>query len=330
MVEFMDTLFYRLRFFIVGMIMLGSLLLLPFLLSTFWVNPKAQAAAVNPDANSAELSIEDNPNLITQGMFKAADKVGKITNSTGEAINTGLGSATKTIASATAQSGKFVADSVSSGTTLVVGGVSNGINLTAHGVGNSFEFAVDTTGNIFGAVANAPIVSTIIKPSDKAPVPVIDTSKTVLAATQATPPATTTAPQPKVDSNASWPMHGEITTQFGVPHWPYQPTHTGIDISDGQRSGVTPIKLFKPGRVIETTVSNVGLGKHVIVDHGGGITSVYGHLASISVQVGQEVNQSTTLGYEGSTGASTGTHLHFEIRLNGQPVDPRQYVGGQP
>jgi murein DD-endopeptidase MepM/ murein hydrolase activator NlpD len=72
------------------------------------------------------------------------------------------------------------------------------------------------------------------------------------------------------------------------------------------------------------------LGNHVIVDHGNGVTSVYAHLHSISVQVGQDVTLDTTLGLEGSTGASTGTHLHFEIRVNGQAANPQQFISGQP
>jgi murein DD-endopeptidase MepM/ murein hydrolase activator NlpD len=111
---------------------------------------------------------------------------------------------------------------------------------------------------------------------------------------------------------------------------PYQPTHTGIDISDGWRSGVTPIHPFKPGRVIQVIHSNAGFGNHVIIDHGGGLTSLYGHMYSTSAQVGQQVDSSSILGYEGTTGASSGPHVHFEIRLNGQPVNPHNYVSGQP
>ena len=68
----------------------------------------------------------------------------------------------------------------------------------------------------------------------------------------------------------------------------------------------------------------------MIVDHGNGVTSVYGHLARISVSVGQEVDSSSVLGYEGTTGVSTGVHLHFEIRVNGQAANPHQFISGQP
>jgi murein DD-endopeptidase MepM/ murein hydrolase activator NlpD len=68
----------------------------------------------------------------------------------------------------------------------------------------------------------------------------------------------------------------------------------------------------------------------LVIDHGGGLSSVYGHLYSISVKAGQMVDTNTVLGYEGSTGASTGTHLHFEIRVNGQPEDPKKFIPGLP
>jgi murein DD-endopeptidase MepM/ murein hydrolase activator NlpD len=68
----------------------------------------------------------------------------------------------------------------------------------------------------------------------------------------------------------------------------------------------------------------------VIIDHGKGVTSVYAHLASISVKEGKKVGMDTVLGYEGTTGLSTGVHLHFEIRVNGQAADPRQFISGHP
>lgn len=142
-------------------------------------------------------------------------------------------------------------------------------------------------------------------------------------------PAPATGQPVQTGPVAQWPIHGAITTPFGVPELPYELIHTGLDISDGQAPGATPIRPFKPG-VIVSVIRSGGLGNHVIVDHGGGVTSVYGHLYSIAVRVGQQVGENTVLGYEGSTGISTGTHLHFEIRLNGQPVDPHKFIGGQP
>jgi murein DD-endopeptidase MepM/ murein hydrolase activator NlpD len=103
-----------------------------------------------------------------------------------------------------------------------------------------------------------------------------------------------------------------------------------MDISSGKASGVTVVKPIKPGRVIETVKSSKGLGNHVILDHGSGVTSIYAHFATISVKEGQTVDKNTPLGSEGSTGLSTGPHLHLEIRVNGQAADPRHFINGRP
>jgi len=89
------------------------------------------------------------------------------------------------------------------------------------------------------------------------------------------------------------------------------------------------VKAFRSGKVIGAETTG-GLGNHVIVDHGNGVTSVYGHLAKITVSVGQNVDTTTVLGIEGSTGVSTGPHVHFEIRVNGQATNPHQFISGQP
>lgn len=103
-----------------------------------------------------------------------------------------------------------------------------------------------------------------------------------------------------------------------------------MDISSGNRSGVMPIKPFRAGVVVEAVHTRYGLGNHVVVDHGEGITSTYAHLYSIAVHVGQPVGTDTALGQEGSTGVSTGTHLHFEIRKDGQLQNPQDYIAGTP
>jgi murein DD-endopeptidase MepM/ murein hydrolase activator NlpD len=126
-----------------------------------------------------------------------------------------------------------------------------------------------------------------------------------------------------------WPIHGKVTTEFGVPHQPWQRTHTGIDISSAKPSGVTVVTVFEPGTVVDISRSG-GYGNHVTVDHGGGLTSLYGHLNDISVRAGQAVRPGDVLGHEGRTGTATGTHLHFEVLLNGTPVNPHRYVPGSP
>lgn len=127
-----------------------------------------------------------------------------------------------------------------------------------------------------------------------------------------------------------WPLRGRVTTEFGVPEPPYEPIHTGIDISSGRRAGVMPVTPFEKGTVVQVIHSNRGLGNHVIVDQGGGLTSYYCHLNSISVHLGQAVKPGDILGYEGRTGVVTGTHLHFEIRRGSTPLNPRSFIAGSP
>lgn len=170
-------------------------------------------------------------------------------------------------------------------------------------------------------MADSALVSGAIRPADHAPAPVIVPLATAVSVPTA-PAAPATPPTPET----VWPLRGRITTEFGAPDWPYEAWHTGLDIADGRPAGATPVKAFRAGRVTAVIRGYTGLGNHVVVDHGSGLTSVYGHLASIAVQDGQAVDTSTTLGYEGSTGASTGTHLHFETRLYGQAINPHRYL----
>lgn len=122
------------------------------------------------------------------------------------------------------------------------------------------------------------------------------------------------------------PVAGTVTNEFGEPHPPYYLSHSGIDIAG--RTG-DPITVFSPGKVIYAGEIFWGFGKHVIVDHGDNVTSLYGHLSAINVKEGQDVQPGDLLGLEGSTGWSTGTHLHFEVRVFGVPVNPRLFIGSQ-
>ena len=128
-----------------------------------------------------------------------------------------------------------------------------------------------------------------------------------------------------------WPEDGPITQGFGCTPYPFEPWdpncpsrhfHSGIDIG---ASWGTPVHAGDTG-IAYTYVSSYGYGNHVIVVHGNGWVSVYGHLASFAVGNGQGVGRGQTIGYEGSTGNSTGPHLHFEIRLNDVPQNPLQYL----
>jgi murein DD-endopeptidase MepM/ murein hydrolase activator NlpD len=316
-----NTLLYKFRFFIMGVFVFCCLLTIPIMLSLIFTGSTAQAVSNNSVNDSNTSSMDDSPNIITSGVFATSDNLGRVTNSTSQKIAAGSRNFTKSVAIASTQTGKFMVHGIGSGATFMARNSVESLGLVAN-----------TAGSFIGFFGHANLVSATIRPADNIKVPVIKASAQNVVAAQALLPATPAnpAPQPTVSSTASWPIHGTITTEFGVYHMPYQPTHTGIDISDGWRSGVTPIHPFKSGRVIEVVHSSAGFGNHVIVDHGGGLTSLYGHMCSTSVQVGQEVNNASILGYEGSTGASTGTHVHFEIRLNGQPVNPHNYVAGRP
>lgn len=125
-----------------------------------------------------------------------------------------------------------------------------------------------------------------------------------------------------------WPVGGVITLEFGEIDFPYQPLHTGIDIADPRGKVGTPVTAFMPGKVIYAGEISWGYGKHIIIDHGNNITSVYGHLDKIFVYKGQEIKTNDlVIGNRGTTGWSTGSHLHFEVRVYGIPVNPRTFLG---
>jgi murein DD-endopeptidase MepM/ murein hydrolase activator NlpD len=116
-----------------------------------------------------------------------------------------------------------------------------------------------------------------------------------------------------------WPVNGPVTSPFGM-RWGRM--HEGIDI--GAPTG-TPIRAAAAGRVIYSGWMS-GYGNLVVIDHGGGISTAYGHQSSIAAGNGQVVSQGQTIGYVGCTGHCFGPHLHFEVRINGTPVDPLGYL----
>jgi murein DD-endopeptidase MepM/ murein hydrolase activator NlpD len=116
-----------------------------------------------------------------------------------------------------------------------------------------------------------------------------------------------------------WPVNGPVTSPFG---WRWGRMHEGIDIGVGYG---TPIHAAASGRVIYAGWMS-GYGNLVAIDHGRGISTAYGHQSQITVSVGQIVSQGQTIGYVGCTGHCFGPHLHFEVRINGSPVDPLGYL----
>lgn len=119
-----------------------------------------------------------------------------------------------------------------------------------------------------------------------------------------------------------WPLQGPITSPYG---WRWSSFHSGVDIA---ATTGTPIKAADSGYV--TTAGWRGnYGQTVIIEHGNGVSTLYAHMSSIAVKVGQEVSKGQVIGYVDSTGRSTGPHLHFEVRVNGSTVDPVKYYQSQ-
>jgi murein DD-endopeptidase MepM/ murein hydrolase activator NlpD len=134
-------------------------------------------------------------------------------------------------------------------------------------------------------------------------------------------------PTPASNGNGRfiWPVNGAVTSGFGPrthPIYGGSRMHAGVDIT---ASSGTPIKAAGDG-VVRMAGSNGGYGNWTLVDHGNGLATGYAHQSRIGVSVGQRVSTGEVIGYVGSTGASTGPHLHWEVRVNGNPVNPMSWV----
>ena len=127
-----------------------------------------------------------------------------------------------------------------------------------------------------------------------------------------------------------WAHLGKINNEFGFRRNPFggraYEFHPGMDI-DGERGDV--VVAAANGTVIKAGVTG-GYGNMVEIDHGNGLTTRYGHLSKIDAQVGDTVPRGSLIGYVGSTGRSTGPHLHFELRLNDKPINPRHFLPQEP
>lgn len=122
-----------------------------------------------------------------------------------------------------------------------------------------------------------------------------------------------------------WPAVGKVTSEFGPRRSPLSKRkefHFGIDIA-GPRG--TPILATADGEVVFASY-RIGFGNTIIIDHGYGITTVYAHLKNFNVHVGSSVQKGQVIGYMGSSGYSTGVHLHYEVHKKGVAVNPRMYL----
>jgi murein DD-endopeptidase MepM/ murein hydrolase activator NlpD len=118
---------------------------------------------------------------------------------------------------------------------------------------------------------------------------------------------------------------GRVSSNFGYRESPFRGAkefHSGLDISSHKG---TPVKSTADGRVIYAGYYG-DLGKEITIDHGFGIVTIYGHLSEIKVKLGQPVKRENIIGKVGNTGRSTGPHLHYEVRLNNNPINPKKYI----
>ncbi|HXF81920.1 MAG TPA: peptidoglycan DD-metalloendopeptidase family protein [bacterium] len=116
-----------------------------------------------------------------------------------------------------------------------------------------------------------------------------------------------------------WPARGRLTSRFGWRRWRH---HDGIDIAAPYGA---PITAARDGVVVFSGWYQA-YGRAIIIDHGQGLQTLYGHAARLLVRTGQRVTKGQIIAHVGSTGRSTGPHLHFEVRINGRPVNPIKYL----
>lgn len=117
-----------------------------------------------------------------------------------------------------------------------------------------------------------------------------------------------------------------VTSEFGYRTDPFTGQtrgHSGMDLS--VPTG-TPVRAALPGTVTVSAYNEGGYGYYVMIDHGGGMETLYGHCSQLLARAGQTVQAGDVIALSGSTGRSTGPHLHFEVRINGERTDPRAYL----
>jgi murein DD-endopeptidase MepM/ murein hydrolase activator NlpD len=131
-----------------------------------------------------------------------------------------------------------------------------------------------------------------------------------------------------VSANSSpdiWPVEGQITGSFGERIDPFNGEgafHSGVDIASTYGQPV----VAPANGVVDFADFMGGYGRAIVMDHGRGVTTLYGHLASFAVVSGQRVRRGDIIGYVGLSGRSTGPHLHYEVRINDVPVNPHKYL----
>lgn len=128
-----------------------------------------------------------------------------------------------------------------------------------------------------------------------------------------------------VNAPTLWPVVGRITSSFGERLDPFNGEgtfHSGIDIATSFGDAV---RAPADGVVLKAALGN-GYGREILIDHGNGIQTLYGHLSGFAVTPGERVRRGQVIGYVGSSGRSTGPHLHYEVRVRDTPVNPHRYL----
>lgn len=123
-----------------------------------------------------------------------------------------------------------------------------------------------------------------------------------------------------------WPVDGKLIGSFGWRSDPFsgeQAFHNGVDLSAQIGS---PIRAAADGTVVEASYTGGGFGRLVVIDHGGGVRTFYAHLSRIDLIAGQEIRRGEIVGALGRSGRATAPHLHYEVRLGGNPVNPYRYL----
>ena len=127
------------------------------------------------------------------------------------------------------------------------------------------------------------------------------------------------------DAPSLWPVEGRVASSFGEREDPLNGEgafHTGIDIDAPYG---TPVRAAADGEVAAASVE-AGYGREIVLDHGHGVTTLYGHLSGFAVVPGEHVVRGEVIGYVGQSGRATGPHLHYEVRLRNVPVNPHKYL----
>lgn len=187
--------------------------------------------------------------------------------------------------------------------------------LTAAPAQDSIDYSRPTTSNNYSINTGGPLSENEMSEEDEA-------VAVQLRAFQAT---TNPAFVPTM-----WAHMGKINNEFGFRRNPFggrtYEFHGGMDI-DGERGDI--VVAPANGTVLKSGYQG-GYGNMIEVDHGNGLTSRYGHLSKMEVEVGDSITRGQLIGFVGSTGRSTGPHLHYEIRMNDKPINPRHFLPPEP